>query len=115
MAEMNGVRFSDELQAKIMAEAKQKECSISQIIREKIEWAYALEDIKELKEKLIKLEAVVLEIAPQSRRADNLSALMINILTEYIKCDLNVEKFRNIEYAANEKYKDYPVNKKLIL
>ncbi len=113
MAEPITVRLSDELHAKISAEAEQKECSISQIIREKIERAYVQEDVNELKEKLEKLEAVVLEIAPQSRRADNLIALLINIVAEYIKCDLSLEKFLNIVCAANEKYKDYPVSKKL--
>ena len=37
-----GIRLSDELQAKIRSEAEQKKLSVAQIIRQKIEWAYAL-------------------------------------------------------------------------
>ena len=107
MAEPVTVRLSDEVLAKISSEAEQKECSVSHILREKIEWAYALEDIKEMKEKLEKLEALISEIAPQTRRAEILSWWSLIMFTEYIKCELSAEKLRNIENKVDEKYKDY--------
>ena len=108
-------RFSDELHKKITAEAKQKECSVSQIIREKIELAYVQEDIKELKRRLGKMEVIVLEMAPQARRAEILSWWTLILLAEYIKSDSSVEKFWSIENTADEKYKDYLKDRKLKL
>jgi hypothetical protein len=102
-----GIRLSDELQAKIRSEAEQKKLSVAQIIRQKIEWAYALEGIKELKADLDKLEAVVSEIAPQLRRAENLSWWTLIMLAEFIKIDLGSGRFWGIEKNVDEKYKDY--------
>ena len=107
MAEPVTVRLSDEVLAKISSEAEQNECSVSHIIREKIEWAYALEDIKEVKEQLKNLEAVVSEIAPQLRRAENLSWWTLIMLAEFIKSDLGNGQFWGIEKNVDEKYKDY--------
>jgi predicted transcriptional regulator len=102
-----GIRLSDELQAKIRSEAEQKKLSVAQIIRQKIEWAYALEGIKELKADLEKLEAVVSEMAPQLRRAENLSWWTLIMLAEFIKSDLGNGQFWSIEKSVDEKYKAY--------
>ena len=93
MAGMKGVRFSDEVHAKILSEAEQKKCSVSQIIRERIEQSYAQEEIKELKQKLSRMEARIIEIGPQARRAEHLSWWTIILLAEFIKHELGPEKF----------------------
>ena len=56
---------------------------------------------------LEKLEAVVSEIAPQLRRAENLSWWTLIMLAEFIKIDLGSGRFWGIEKNVDEKYKDY--------
>jgi hypothetical protein len=107
MTKAIGTRLRKELHAKILPEAEQKNSSVSQIIREKIEQGYAGKEVKELEQKLAVMEAKILEMAPQCRRAEILSWWSLIMFAEYIKCDLGAEKFRSIEKIVDEKYKDY--------
>ena len=115
MAEPITVRLSNELQAKLSAEAEQKESSISQIIRDRIEQSYAQEETKELKQKLSGMEARVIETAPQARRAEHLSWWTLTLLAEFLKHEFGLEKFRAIERTADEKYELYQNTRELNL
>ncbi len=107
MAGMKGVRFSDEVHAKILSEAEQKKCSLSQIIRERIEQSYAQEQIKELKQKISKMETKLIEIAPHARRAENISCWILLFLAEITKRKLSSETFRDVRKAVDETYAEY--------
>ncbi len=107
MAGMKSVRFSDEVHAKILSEAEQKKSSVSQVIRERIEHSYVIEETQELKQKLSRMESKIIEIAPQARRAESLSWWTITLLAEFMRHELGPEKFRAIEKTADEKYDIY--------
>ncbi len=115
MAGMKGVRFSDEIHAKILSEAEQKKCSVSQIIRERIEQSYAQDETKEQKQRLWRMEARLVEIEPQARRAENLSWWTITLLAEFMKHELGPEKFRIIERKADKKFDVYRQTRELTL
>jgi vacuolar-type H+-ATPase subunit I/STV1 len=107
MAGIKGARFSDEARAKILSEAEQKKCSVSQVIRERIEQSYVQEEIKDLEQKLSRIEARIIEIGPQTRRAENLSWWTVTLLAEFMKHKLGPEKFRIIERTADKKFDVY--------
>ncbi len=107
MAEPITVRLNDELHAKILSEAEQKKCSASQIIREKIEQAFIQEENKEQKQRLGRIEAKLIEIAPHARRAENISCWALLFLAESTKLKLSSDTFRDVRKAVDERYSEY--------
>ncbi len=99
MAGMKGVRFSDEVHAKTLSEAEQKKSSVSQIIRERIEQSYQQEEIKELKQRISKIEAKVIEIAPNDRRAEFISCWTLLFFVESTKTQT---EFRNVQRGPED-------------
>jgi predicted transcriptional regulator len=100
-------QIEDELHAKIKAEAEQKKCSVSDVLREKIELAYARDEIINLKQTIAEMDKKILELTPQIRRAENLSWWTLTVLAEYLKRAVAPERFREIERISDEKYADY--------
>ncbi len=73
------------------------------------------EEIKELKQKLSRMEARIIEIGPLARRAEHLSWWTIILLSVFIKHELGPEKFDYIERTADEKYEVYRQTRELKL
>jgi hypothetical protein len=108
MSEAISIRLSSDLRAKMVQEAKEKECSLSELIRQKIIFAYEQEEKEKTMINLKKIEGGIKTVM-------NLLIMNSAFIAENIRKEKGGDTWKEIFKTAKEILDDYKKTGKLAI